>query len=493
MKHIKCSLKLSALLILAISINSCSTSTGSYTSTKHASRPFTGKAAEKALQYEGIKRNPLIVVHGFLGASLIDIKTKKNVWGTFEPKDLISISDEKMRSITHPLSKTTPIRQLKDDVIAERLMESATIKILGTEFEQDAYKDMIDILIRGGYVPENRPLPKDKKFASMFLFAYDWRRDLPENAARLGEFIKEKRAYMQKQYEKNYNVKDYHVQFDIIAHSMGGLVSRYYLRYGDQDLPKNGSMPKLNWAGSKNLDRLIIVGTPNAGFLDTFLEMKRGGGLHPYTPAALGTIPTYYQMLPAPNTRSFYYADDPTGKPIDIYDPAIWEKMKWGIANAKADKTLKIILPDIKSKEERKVIALDHLAKCLKRAKQFIEAMEIKAAPPEDVKLYLVLGYGVKTTRRAFINRKTGKVDKITYGSGDGKVLALSALWDKKLIKRDLHFMTSPIAWSGVFILRSAHMGITKDPAFEDNILFMLTMEETAKQIKDLSKLKEIK
>jgi triacylglycerol esterase/lipase EstA (alpha/beta hydrolase family) len=57
-----------------------------------------------------------------------------------------------------------------------------------------------------------------------------------------------------------FGIKDHDVKFDIVAHSMGGLVARYYLRYGTQDLPPDGSLPELTWAGAQYVDNLIMVG-----------------------------------------------------------------------------------------------------------------------------------------------------------------------------------------------------------------------------------------
>jgi hypothetical protein len=48
--------------------------------------------------------------------------------------------------------------------------------------------------------------------------------------------------------------------------------------------------------------------------------------------------------------------------------------------------------------------------------------------------------------------------------------------------EQDSHFMTSPIKWSNIMLLRAAHMGITKAPGFEDNLLFLLTMKKSLKQ-----------
>lgn len=486
MRVIKSFIILSMILVLA----GCSSSTGSYTSMEESiSNPVDVSVFKKNLNYEGVKRNPIIVVHGFLGANLVNTRTQENVWGSFKTADAFSVSDERMQDLSHPMGYQKSLNELKDDVIADKLLESVRVKVLGVPFEMPAYKDMIDILVGGGYVPSARQMPKDKHFYSLFEFAYDWRRDLPENAVALGAFIREKRAYMQKEYKIQYGIKDYDVQFDVIGHSMGGLLSRYYLMYGEQDLPEDGSLPKLNWEGSNYIDRLVIVATPNSGYLDTFLEMLRGTEVPPFPPAVLATLPTYYQMLPAPETNSIVYSDDPDGVAVDVFDPTVWERMHWGLASKDADEALKILLPDTKTKEERKAIAMDHLSKCLKRAKQFIAAMQVEENPPNDVKLNLFLGYGIKTTKCAFINRKNGSIDSLSYDSGDGKILVTSTLCDLNTDRGWSYFLKSPIPWSKVTILRAAHMGITKDPTFADNILFMLMSEETVKQKRDLSKI----
>ncbi len=460
-------------------LSGCS-ATGSYTSEIKYSDAIYGRIAKDSTNYEGIKRNPVIVVHGFMGAKLVDRKTKKNIWGNFEGINAFMVSDKEIRELSYPMGYKVPLRQLHDDIVPSELMEDAKITVLGISFELAAYKSLVDMLVKGGYYPANRPLPKNKHFNSLFLFAYDWRRDLAENAARLHRYILIKRRYLQLQYEKRYGIKNFDVQFDIIGHSMGGLVTRYYLRYGSQDLPADGSMPKLDWRGSNYVDRAIIVGTPNAGYLDTFLEMLKGGI---FPPAALGTLPTYYQMLPTPESKSIVYAD--TKQPLDIFDPILWLKMKWSLVAPDQAEALKIMLPKIKSHGERRKIALDHLTKCLKRARQFQQAMSIKSTPPKDVKLYMVAGNAVKTTRRAYVDRKTGKITKIDYAPGDGKVLSSSVMFDLRAGNRGLHYLTSPIHWSGITLLRATHMGLLKAPAFEDNVLFMLLMEKTLEEKKE--------
>ena len=470
------------LLSIILLIAGCS-STGSYTSTeKHNKNLFLGDLAKKNLNYEGIKRNPIIIIHGFQGAKLVDSKTNKNLWGNFDASTIFYVSDKKIQELTHPLNKDKSLYEMKDDVVPQSILKNVNISILGIPLKFPAYEILINILTNVGYQPEDRPLSKDKNYHTLFEFAYDWRRDIPSNTENLEKFIESKRKYLQEKYKELYGIDNFDVQFDIIAHSMGGLLSRYYLRYGTQNLPKDGSLPNLNWGGNKYIDRLIICGTPNAGYLDTFLELLKGGQLQPFKPAYLGTLPTYYQMLPAPCTTSIVYSDDPTGKPVDVFDPELWVNMKWGIVNPKEDENLIKLLPDVKTKEERYAIAKNHLTKCLARAKQFIAAMKVDATPPEDIELYLVLGHGIKTTRRAHIDRKTGKIDKIDYSSGDGKVTAISALWDKRAFKNWSFFIESSIKWHDILAIRAAHMGILDANVFEDNILILLPMRESPKQ-----------
>ncbi len=479
-----------AIILLASMPGSCSStdsSTGSYDSSSVYTRPLYSTIAKQSMAYEGVERNPVIVIHGFLGAKLKNYKTGENVWGEFKGISILKgYSNEQLRGLSIPMEIGKSLKELKSDVRPFSILNNVDVRILGIHFNMDAYDRMLEILAKAGYVPEIKPLPQGKHFSSLFVFYYDWRRDLPENAAKLHDFILNKRAYVQEQYKKNYGLIDYDVQFDILAHSMGGLLSRYYLEYGDQDLPEDGSLPKLDWRGSKYIDKLVIVATPNAGYLDTFVEMQEGLSIAPeaplYQPGVIGTFATYYQMLPLLSTRSVIYKDDPKGPAVDIFDYNVWVKMKWGLLSPKQDESLKIILPNAKTPEERHAIALDHLKKCLKRAKQFTDALSIDAPPPDDVSLYLFLGDSVPTRRTAEVDRSTGAFTVTEYEAGDGKVLASSARMDDREGREWTPFCTSPIKWHTVMHIFGAHMGITSSKAFEDNVSFYLLETATKKQ-----------
>ncbi len=482
-------------LFIAMSIGCSSTdpATGSYNSAAVYDRPLYSTIAKNSMAYEGIYRNPVIVVHGFLGARLKSATTGETVWGYITGRETISgFEDYQLRQFALPMEKDKTLKELKDNLYASELLESFTVKVLGMQFNVNAYNKMLDILRNAGYNQEGKPLPKNKHFYSLFTFYYDWRRDIPENAAKLHEFILQKRAYLQQEYKKLYGLENYNVQFDVIAHSMGGMVSRYYLRYGNQDLPADGSMPKLDWYGSKYIDKLVVVGTPNAGYLDTFVELTGGLQIEPaapaYPPAVIGTFPTYYQMLPLNSSRSVVYADDPKGKAVNLFDPQEWIKNKWGLANPDNDEILKKIIPLVKTPEERRAVALDHLAKCLKRAKQFTDAMRINATPPDDVNLFLFLGDAVPTRRTAMVNRSTGSIEVTDYEAGDGKVLASSARLDEREGQQWTPFMQSPIKWQCIVHLNAAHMGITLSTEFADNVTFFLLENPTRNQQISLKK-----
>ena len=185
-------------------------------------------------------------------------------------------------------------------------------------------------------------------------------------------------------------------------------------------------------------------------------------------------------MLPIPRTRSIVYSDDPKGAAVDVFDPVCLGKNAMGsMASHDADDTMKILLPNAKSKEEIKTIALDHLSNCLKRAKDFIAAMGVNETQPNNVRLDLFLGYGIQTTKCAFINRWNGDIDKVTYDLG---MVAISAFYGMNTEEDWSYFLNSPIPWDRVTILRAAHMGITKDPTFTDNVLFTMTSERTLKE-----------
>ena len=96
------------------------------------------------------------------------------------------------------------------------------------------------------------------------------------------------------------------LKFNVIAHSMGGLVARYAAMYGNTDLP--AGTPKPTWAGAKYFDKIFLLGTPNEGTVSSINALLNGfsyigGGLNlPFIQNIsrfdVFTIPSIYQLLP---------------------------------------------------------------------------------------------------------------------------------------------------------------------------------------------------
>ena len=267
------------------------------------------------------------------------------------------------------------------------------------------------------------------------------------------------------------------MKFDIVAHSMGGLVSRYYLMYGDADLPRDGHDPVVTWAGAADVERLVMVGTPNAGSLKSLVQLVYGTEFAPMLPSVpagvLGTMPSIYQLLP--RGRHAPIRDQAEGKPLtDLYDPNLWKQMGWGLANPDQAHVLEWLIPAEPDPMARRQIALEHQRKCLLQAKRFAAALDIPAVLPKSVGLYLFAGDATPTAWRALADRQSGDMWVVQHGPGDGTVLRSSAIMDERLDGRWQARLRSPIPWTHVNFLFTDHLGMTKDPVFSDNVLYLL-------------------
>ena len=444
--------------------------------------PNLGGLYTDLAKVEDPDRNPVIVIPGVLGSTLVDSNSGIVAWGEIgrgleNPK-----KEEEIRRIALPMQEGKTFQELKDNLVAENALESIKITIYGVTVEVNTYSDILKSLGVGGFrnedYGETKKVDYGNRHYTSFQFAYDWRRDLVEAAKRLHAYILEKRAYVQKEIAERHGIENKDVKFNIIAHSMGGLVVRYYLRYGTADLPDDGSLPPLTWEGCRYINKVILIGTPNGGSIDSFRQLVEGTHLAPGLPsfdaAILGTMPAVYQLLPRKRHGHLISLNGDSEEFMDPYDPDLWIKRGWGLAGPDRDSTLQILLPEIKDRETRFRIALDHLRKSLKRAKSFAEALDVPASPPRGTSINLIAGDAVDTTDVIKINKDNGTLETYKTGPGDGHVLRSSALMDERLGSALKGRLITPIYWSSVLFLFSDHLGLTKDPVFTDNILYTL-------------------
>ena len=83
-------------------------------------------------------RNPIIVIPGVLGSKLVDIESGTVAWGEIgrgleNPK-----KDEEIRRIALPIHEGKTLQDLRDNVIAESVLESIIITIYGVTIEKNA-------------------------------------------------------------------------------------------------------------------------------------------------------------------------------------------------------------------------------------------------------------------------------------------------------------------------------------------------------------------
>ena len=164
---------------------------------------------------------------------------------------------------------------LGDGIRAVRLMPDA--HLIPGFFKIDGY-GAITRFITQNFKVTRGSLEDKQKPANFFEFPYDWRRDNRFAARKLAEFVDERL----RQWREHSGAQDARVI--LIAHSMGGLVSRYYLEVLE---------------GWKNCRALITFGTPfrgspNAlnflsnGYKNRFIDLTD----------ALRSFPSAYQLLP---------------------------------------------------------------------------------------------------------------------------------------------------------------------------------------------------
>lgn len=314
-------------------------------------------------------KNPVILIPGLAGSELRDKDTQEKVWfKTLKPR-----SEDLRLPIT-----ADPARSLDGLVATDALR---TIKVAGLPVF-DVYEGFINAMkVRGGYHEESWETPSaDGYHDSLYIFAYDWRADNVGNA----------RILVRKVEALKVKLKRPDLKFDIVAHSMGGIISRYAAMYGDTDLPNDSRKLQPTWAGAKDFDKLILLGTPNEGSANALSAMVKGysvGNVRIDLPFVqdsskfmIFTIPSAYQLLPAPGTlKAFDEKLEPVN--LDIYDPKVWSKYGWNVIDDKQ-------FADRFSSAEQKA-AQEYFAAVLHRAKRLHEALSA-AKGMGEVDFYVV-------------------------------------------------------------------------------------------------------
>ena len=464
---------IASFLLLALFLSGCQ-------SLKLGRQVGLGEIYNDLAQLPDTERNPVIVIPGILGSRLMDRQTGEVAWGEM---GLGGVSPLKTRSLTElalPMQVGVPLHQLHDQVQPDGTLDQVVFRVLGIPLKVNAYAQILESLGVGGYRDQhfhgesrlNEVAYSDEHF-TCFQYSYDWRRDVSESAAKLAQYIEQVDAYTRQQYLERYGIVNPHLKYDIVAHSMGGLVARYFLRYGNQPLPDDGSLPVLTWAGAHKVGRVFLVGTPSLGSTQAITEMKEGMQLVPplpkFPPAVVGTMPSVYQLFPRNRDLPVVFCG--RERVPNMFSPHMWHFLEWGLADPKQDKILKRLMPNC-SPDQRKQIALEHQAKCLARAQQLHQSLDFPADLPPGLEMHLFAGDAKRTLHQLCVDPVTGKIAERIKTPGDGTVTRTSALSERKAINHS--GVARAIPWTNETFLSADHLGLTRDRTFVDNVLDQL-------------------
>ncbi len=462
-------------------------------------------------------RRPLITVPGTLGSRLQDSATGTVVWGGGS-RGLSADPDiaEEARLIALPIvDETVPVAEIRDSVMAAGVLDHAAPEVFGVPIDVEVYGGVTRTLSAGGFRTSTRPRLLDKlRFGrsepapaqetgaveraasgathpspedyrrlteaqeNSFRFDYDWRRDLVALAAEFHDFVitRKRQVAAARSLATGRSVSPEEVTFDLLAHSMGGLVARYYLMHGAVDLPEDGSLPPITWAGAEHFSRVVIVATPNAGSIlamENLVNGKSLGPLQPVYPAALlATHASPWQLFP--RARHGRLREQGSGAPLDPLDPALWQRYNWGLLDPEARELLAWLLPDVADPFERRILAGKHQARLIRRARHFHAAMDRWARKPEHLEMFLVVGGGFATPAQAEVEPETGALTLTQREEGDGVVLRASVLLDERQGRASSGRLETPLRFDTTLFLPDEHVELTKNPVFGDNLLFWL-------------------
>ncbi len=412
---------------------------------------------------------PVILIHGIMGARLADKSSGEEMWpgniGRLAFSDYSELALLIDPDTLEPVASNLETAGLADQVAG-----------------RDYYGNIIQVLkAAGGYQPAVPGRANPNRERKYYVFTYDWRQDNVIIAGRLADLVE--------------RIKEDHgdpeLQVDLIAHSMGGLVARYYLRYGREDVLGDNEFP-VNFSGAGNVRRVILLGTPNLGSvssLHAFIEGTKVGFKRIPT-QVLATMPSVYQLFP----HSLHeWLVMPAGTPLqrDIFDVEIWRRFQWSIFDPE-------VRHEVLASAQSEAAGLawletmeKYFEKRLQRARRFVWSLTVPV-PEAPYRLVVFGGDCLPTPAKLLVEEVEGvseirmypsevqtRVAGVDYESlmlepGDGTVTKASLLARGSLdpsVRRH-RYIDFPLDYP--LFLCEQHTKMTGNITFQDNLLHTL-------------------
>jgi len=232
------------------------------------------------------------------------------------------------------------------------------VVIVPNLIKQDQYNRLGDYLVEElGY----------QRGVDYFEFAYDWRQDVRTSARQLGEMIESLHLTQ---------------QVTLLGHSLGTMVSRYYLE---------------RLGGKSRVERIMLLGGPHAGAVKGLTSLLVAPNVLPFglmgerLRQVVMSFPSAYQIIPP-----YACGMDQNGKEINFLEDESWVPEVW--------------------------------VPLLRAGREFRRELSRRASYPA----VCIFGYGIKTIANVRLQREAGgplkDIEYSTMPSGDSTVLERSAV-----------------------------------------------------------------
>lgn len=411
------------------------------------------------------KAHPLIVIPGVMGSRLLRTDNKMEVW----PGPLWGmVVGQGYADLALPVAGTDAIAGAPRTLPLDA--GGLFYEFAGSDFYGQIIRTLTDA---GGY----HCVPVEQMSASTdcVLFAWDWRKGMVTAAAELDAAVDRLRSMR----------SDPTLKVDIVAHSAGGLLTRYFVRYGGADVLEDAE-PRITFAGGEKVRQAVLIGTPNYGSITALQKAIMGDeiGRSWLRPETIATMPGMYQLLPHPD-RTWMLDTHGRRVDLDLYDAAIWRRYQWSIWEPRVRARIRAEFVDPSAADAYLAAFEVEFQRQLVRAMRFHRALSrpIAVVPTS----FIVFGSAcVPTAAHCVVEENEGQAsiallpsdiknpiagvpyDELMIEPGDGAVTKASLL-ARDSLRIDAGRSDFPIAWT-VFICEQ-HDKLTGNATFRDNLL----------------------
>ena len=303
-------------------------------------------------------RTPLVLVHGILGARLRNVRTGREVW----PGSSFHLLSHRYDDLSLPIDSET-LTPEEGDIAAYDVVNGA----LG----HDLYGRLLGTLTGPG---QSRLLDPPGRPRTLYRFYYDWRLDNAVSAARLDELIETIRR----------DHGDPDLRVDIVAHSMGGLLVRYFARFGREDV-LDQEHPTPTFSGARKIRKTVFIATPNLGAISGLEAAVEGVGvgLGTIPPEVEATWPATYELLPRGDSD---WMVDAQGHRVDhdLFDVNTWKEYEWSIFDPGTRRRILRQFKDGASGERYMATLEGFVARSLLRAGRFLRAIALPSLKDDN-------------------------------------------------------------------------------------------------------------